>query len=90
MGRGRGSNNGLPQGKSGFYAMANRRILGVARRTETPLVNLRGAFASRCSDVDCREFLFRDGHPNAAGYRLVAEEVSKKLQTLLAEPPEPR
>jgi len=79
-----------PQRKSGFYAMANRQILGVARRTGTPLVNLRSTFASRCSDVDCRELLFRDRHPNAAGYRLVAEEVSKKLQQLLAESQGPR
>jgi len=79
-----------PQRKSGYYAMANHWIRGVAQRTGTPLVNLQTAFASRCSDADCRELLFRDGHPNAAGYRLVAEEVSKKLQNLLAESQEPR
>jgi lysophospholipase L1-like esterase len=74
-----------PQRDPGLYAMASSLIQGVARRTGTPLVNLQSAFASRCSDAYCRELLFRDGHPKAAGYRLVAEEVSEKLQELLAE-----
>jgi lysophospholipase L1-like esterase len=68
-----------------LYAIANRLIRNVARQTGTPLVNLEETFASRCPDLGCREYLFRDGHPKAAGYRIVAAEVSEKLRTLLAE-----
>jgi lysophospholipase L1-like esterase len=78
------------QEKSGFYAIASRKIRRVARRTKTPLVNLRGAFASRCSDADCRELFFRDQHPNAAGYALMAEEVARQIRKLLAESQERR
>jgi lysophospholipase L1-like esterase len=69
-----------------FYGKASREIRGVARRTETALVNLRHRFAARCSDAACRELLFGDGHPNAEGYAVVAELVSEKIQQLLDEP----
>jgi lysophospholipase L1-like esterase len=69
-----------------FYASANQRIRDVARWTETPLVDLGKAFRSRCADVVCSELLFRDQHPKAAGYRIVAEEVTEKLQELVAKP----
>jgi len=78
------------QETSGFYATASRKIRRVARRTQTPFVHLRSVFTSRCSDPDCRELFFRDQHPNAAGYKIVAEEVAKQLQELLAEPRDPR
>jgi len=68
-----------------LYATANRMIQSVARQTGAPLVDLQTVFAARCPDLRCQEYLFRDGHPNAAGYRIVAAEVSEKLRTLLAE-----
>jgi lysophospholipase L1-like esterase len=73
------------QKRSGFYTVANHEIRRAARRTATPLVNLRREFASRCPDAACREFLFDDGHPKAAGYAIVAELVAEKLQQMLAE-----
>jgi lysophospholipase L1-like esterase len=48
-------------------------------------LDLRALFAERCPDPECRELLFPDEHPNAAGYRIVASEVSRKLAELLAE-----
>jgi len=78
------------QEEAGFYAAASRQIRRVARQTETPLVNLRSAFAARCPDPDCRELFFRDQHPNARGYAIVAEEVAARLRELVAEPRERR
>ena len=60
-------------------------FIRVAERSRTPFVDLRALFAERCPDPECRELLFPDEHPNAAGYRIVASEVSRKLAELLAE-----
>jgi lysophospholipase L1-like esterase len=78
------------QESTGSYASASRMIQKVARRTETPLVNLRSTFAERCPDLECRQLLFHDQHPNARGYAIVAEEVAERLRELLAEPRERR
>jgi lysophospholipase L1-like esterase len=72
------------QEESGFYVTASRKIRRIAERTRTPLIDLERTFATRCPDLACREFLFRDRHPKAAGYEIVAEEASAKLRELLA------
>lgn len=68
-----------------LYSTASRELKRVAERSRTPFLDLRALFAERCSDPECRELLFPDEHPNAAGYRIVASEVSRKLAELLAE-----
>jgi lysophospholipase L1-like esterase len=62
-----------------FYAPANRVIRGVARAVGIPFLDLEEVFAPRCPESDCGELLFEDGHPTAAGYRLVAETLVARL-----------
>jgi lysophospholipase L1-like esterase len=71
--------------KRSFYVTASRVLERVAKESRTPFVDLRTEFSRRCSDPECREFLFPDQHPNAAGYRIVADGVFQTISQLLAE-----
>ena len=62
------------------YGFANRSIRRVAIRSDTPLIDLRAAFRPLCPRTACRDLLFRDGHPNARGYALVAETIVAYLR----------
>jgi lysophospholipase L1-like esterase len=61
------------------YQAANEEIRKVAARFDVPVIDLAERFKARCTSPTCAEFLFQDGHPNAAGYRQVAEEIAAAL-----------
>lgn len=62
-----------------FYGFANRVIQNTARRENAPLVDLARLFAPRCPEPRCPELLFEDGHPKAAGYRVIAEVLVQEI-----------
>lgn len=62
-----------------FYPWANDIIREVARETGAPLIDLNTIFESLCPENECPEKLFPDGHPNASGYRVVAETIAARL-----------
>ncbi len=66
--------------KKGFYPSASAAITEVAAEAGTPLVDLKSIFEPLCPDQDCPELLFPDGHPNAAGYRIVAESLIARIE----------
>jgi lysophospholipase L1-like esterase len=71
-----------------YYPFASKQIRHVALETDTPLIDLHEIFAGRCRDARCRRLLYQDGHPNAEGYRIVADEVARKLGALLGRAPD--
>jgi lysophospholipase L1-like esterase len=62
-----------------YYVFANEVITAFAAKSGTPLIDLTAAFASICPRNDCPDKMFPDGHPNAKGYRLVAETILARL-----------
>ena len=62
-----------------FYRFANQGIKTVAHQTGTPLIDLSAVFAPICPKQDCPEVLLPDGHPNASGYRTIAETILGRL-----------
>jgi lysophospholipase L1-like esterase len=62
-----------------FYPRANYEIESVARQTGTPLIDLSTVFAPLCPQDRCPEILLPDGHPNASGYRTIAEAILGRL-----------
>jgi len=69
----------------GFYPAASHLLERVAEESQTPFIDLRSEFATRCPDRECRELLFPDQHPKAAGYKIIASEVLPRISQLLAE-----
>ena len=62
-----------------YYPVANQQIEAVAGETGTPLIDLSAVFAPICPENDCPEVLLPDGHPNASGYRTIAETILGRL-----------
>jgi lysophospholipase L1-like esterase len=65
--------------KQNPYLTASMVIGDVAVETGTPLIDLTAEFARICPKRDCPETVFQDGHPKAAGYRIVAETIAERL-----------
>jgi len=65
--------------KKNFYTTASETLTDVALETGTPLIDLAAIFEPLCPNDDCPDVLFPDGHPNASGYRIVAEAIMKQL-----------
>jgi lysophospholipase L1-like esterase len=66
--------------KMAFYVPASQAIAEVAVETHTPLIDLAAIFEPICPDGQCPDTLFRDGHPRASGYAIVAEAILERLQ----------
>jgi lysophospholipase L1-like esterase len=61
--------------RASLYAFASQRARAAGRRTGVRVVDLARVFERRCPDEPC-DLLRDDGHPTAAGYRLVAETLA--------------
>jgi len=62
-----------------FYASASTSIIAVALETGAPLIDLAAIFELLCPTSECPDLLFEDGHPRASGYRIIVEEIMKRL-----------
>jgi lysophospholipase L1-like esterase len=65
--------------RRGFYPAASQEIEAVAEKTGAPLIDLSAVFAPICPQVECPAVLLKDGHPNASGYRIIAETILARL-----------
>ena len=65
--------------RASLYGHANGIVRSFAVQSNTPLVDLEAVFTKRCPSEGCPKFLFEDGHPNAAGYAVVADAVRHHL-----------
>lgn len=65
------------------YGDASTRIRKVAEMTDTRLIDLAHVFAEVCPQEPCPQFLLKDHHPNANGYRLIAETLVRELRETL-------
>jgi lysophospholipase L1-like esterase len=61
------------------YGAASVSTREVAEATNTRLVDLAHVFAEVCPQEPCPQFLLKDHHPNANGYRLIAETLVREL-----------
>ena len=43
------------------------------------MIDLTSVFRPLCPEQDCPKYLFPDQHPNANGYRIVAETIVERL-----------
>ena len=66
-----------------FYRVASDAIDDVARKTQTPIIDLRSEFGDVCSNRPDPKWIYADGHPRAAGYELIAETIMQQLPDLL-------
>jgi lysophospholipase L1-like esterase len=65
------------------YGDASTYTRKVAEATNTRLVDLAPVFAEVCPQEPCPQFLLKDHHPNAKGYRLIAETLMRELRDVL-------
>lgn len=70
-------------GRFGLYAAANVRTRRAALVTGVPLVDLALTFQPLCPRQECPDWLFRDLHPKARGYGVVARTLLGRLPQLL-------
>lgn len=63
----------------GLYGNANPEIRAAAAEGGARLVDLEAVFRPLCPRAECPTWLYRDQHPRASGYRLVAETVVEAL-----------
>ena len=62
------------------YATASQRLRDAALASEAEIVDNGPIFLELCPETDCPEYLFPDHHPNANGYRVMAESIVRKLR----------
>jgi len=62
-----------------FYGRANPVIRETVRETGGRLIDLQPVFDRKCRGAGCKNLLLWDGHPNAAGYDLLARTVLREL-----------
>lgn len=66
---------------SHLYLMANRELRGVARATNTTLVDISLALSLRCAKAqDCPDLYFPDEHARKPGYTIVARTLRDYLR----------
>ena len=61
------------------YVAASEKIRDAADASGAELVENGPTFRELCPDTDCPDYLFPDHHPNAGGYRVIAEAIVRKL-----------
>jgi hypothetical protein len=61
------------------YATASERIRDAAEESGGELVENGATFREICPKSDCPDYLFPDHHPNASGYRVIAEAIVRHL-----------
>jgi lysophospholipase L1-like esterase len=66
-------------GRWSLYRSTNPIIIKVGEETGTPVIDLTSIFRTLCPQRNCPRYLFSDQHPNANGYRIVAETVVERL-----------
>ena len=59
--------------------------LGLVSNSAETHIDVTAVFAARCPNDECPDLLLPDGHPNAAGYALVADTVQGALGPLLEQ-----
>lgn len=71
-------------GRRGYYRTANRTIRAAVEDTEGRLIDLEAVFLDFCPEWPCLEWLYKDQHPNAAGYLRVADAIVDRLPVTTA------
>jgi lysophospholipase L1-like esterase len=61
------------------YATASQKLRDAADASEAELVDNGPVFRELCPETDCPDYLFPDHHPNANGYRVMADSIVRKL-----------
>lgn len=59
--------------KESNYGDGGRQTRVAARSAGIPLIDMERVFAPLCPQEPCPELLFKDHHPTAKGYRLMAQ-----------------
>ncbi len=69
------------------YGDANRYIRAAAERTDTPLIDTAIIFKALCPREPCPAYFYRDHHPTAHGYSIMARAVMRRLREIDRERP---